>query len=383
MKPMRVLMVEPSGWGGIALYTHELCTALVEQGLEVRLLNNANRDDLQHLERNYEVVPVVRGDAWSSEWERLRAQIESWKPDIFHMQAAISSRRDLLALLRHHLSSETVRYILTVHNVLPHETAWLERLTFSWMYRLADGLIVHSRASLKALHDLVPSLTTAAEVIHHGHYGSLSDAALQRDDALAQLQLPDVRYLGCFGAIRPYKGVDWLLQAVAAVDAWPEDTRVLVAGNLLTGVSREELEALRSELGIEERVVFRFRYFAEAEIPAIFTVSDLMLFPYRHIDQSGAMMAALAAGKPVVCTPVGAFPEMIDASTGYVSSEVSAESFAVALKRALTERENWGDLGNNARARAKRQYDWKSAAEKTVAFYTRVAGKMTGGVAES
>lgn len=369
---MRVMMMEPSGWGGIALYTHALCTALVEQGVEVRLLNNVYRDDLTHLVRDYEVVPIVQGDAWSDEWKRLHQQIEEWKPDLFHMQAVISSRRDMLDFFRHRLSGEPVRYVLTVHNVLPHETRFLERLTFSWLYKLADGLIVHSEASMRGLHKLVPSLKTLAEVIHHGHYGLLFDQSVERDEALTQLDLPDSRYLVCFGAIRPYKGVDWLMKAVAAVEEWPVDMKVFVAGNLLTGVSRDELETLRSDLGIEERIMFQFKYFSEAEIPAVFAVADAMLFSYKHIDQSGVMMAALAAGKPVICTPVGAFAEMVDKSVGYISGEVTVESFTHALKAALSDRERWGELGCNASAKAEREYGWKSAAEKTKAFYQRV-----------
>jgi len=371
---MRVLMLEPSGWGGIALYTHELCTALVEQGVEVRLLNNVHRDDLSDFDRSYEVVPVVQGDAWSSEWQRLKRQIAEWKPDLFHMQAAISSRRDLLALLQHRLAGDPVRYVLTVHNVLPHETAPFERFAFSWMYRLADGLIVHSEASRRGLFELVPSLKTPVEVIHHGHYGLLSDANLLREDGLKRLRLPDFRYLVCFGAIRPYKGVDWLLRAVAAVREWPEDMRVLVAGNLLTGVSREELEGLRSELGIEERVLFQFKYFTEAEIPAVFAVADAMLFSYKHIDQSGVMMASLAAGKPVVCTPVGAFTEMVTDEVGFVAGEVSLDAFSKVLEQALLQRSGWAVKGRAARALAEREYAWNSAAEMTEMFYHRLLG---------
>ena len=369
---MRVLMLEPSGWGGIALYTHELCSALAGQGIEVRLLNNVHRDDLSRYERNYEVIPLVRGDAWGKEWQRLRHAIDDYKPDIFHMQAAISSRRDLMAFLRHRLSGEAVRYIQTVHNVLPHETAFLERTSFAGMYRLADGLIVHSEASLRALYELAPALKTPVSVIHHGHYGLLSDPDMGREEALQQLELPDFRYLLCFGAIRPYKGVDWLLRSVAAISDWPEDVKVLVAGNLLTGVSREELETLRAELGIEQRVLFQFKYFDEAEIPALFAAADAMLFSYKHIDQSGVMMASLAAGKPVVCTPVGAFPEMVDDSVGYISDTVSVESFTHTLRQALAGRDRWTEQGRRAAEKAERDYDWASAAEKTAAFYDKV-----------
>ncbi|MFC1626306.1 glycosyltransferase [Pseudomonadota bacterium] len=363
-------MLEPSGWGGIALYTHALCSALVEQGVEVRLLNNMHRDDLIHLNRGYEVIPVVQGDAWRDEWKRLRQQIDTWKPDVFHMQALISSRRDVLAFLRHRMFDDQVRYVVTAHNILPHEAALFEETAYRWLYRLSDGVIIHSQASQKKLERLAPSLPTPTSVIHHGHYGLLfENTAVNREEALVSLGLSEGRYIVCFGVIRPYKGVDWLLRSVASIKDWPADLKVLVAGKPMAGVTDESLETLRSELGLEDRVVLRLQYFDEAAIPTVFEVSDLMAFPYREIDQSGVMLAALAAGKAVLCTPVGAFPEMIDESIGFVAGHSDQDSFSSALSKALEMQESWKEMGEKALTIANSRFAWGSAAAETKQFY--------------
>ena len=57
-------------------------------------------------------------------------------------------------------------------------------------------------------------------------------------------------------------------------------------------------------------VRFVERFVADAELPAFFDRADLVVLPYREIDQSGVLFTALAFGKPLVLTAVGGFPEV-------------------------------------------------------------------------
>ena len=56
------------------------------------------------------------------------------------------------------------------------------------------------------------------------------------------------------------------------------------------------------------------RFIADDELPAYFRRADLVVLPYREIDQSGVLFTALAFGKPLLLSDVGGFPEM--AATG-------------------------------------------------------------------
>ncbi len=373
-------MVETGGWGGIGHYTHCLCNALVAAGCELRLATHARRYALQAFAKRYPVDQVFRGDGQLADWRRLFALCLQHRPQILHFQSLLSTRRDWLMFHWLRLRHPQIRRIVTVHNVLPHETAFGERAAYRRLYRAADGLIVHSQASLRALQALMGDrFAVPSAVIPHGHYGELAAGSRDRVAALAALDLPEARYLTCFGAIRPYKGVDWLLRAVAAVDDWPDDVRVLVIGHLLTGVSESSLRSLSRELGIDARVAFRFGYVPEAQIPDVFAISDALLLPYRHIDQSGVLMAALAAGKAVVCTPVGAFPEVVSPAVGFVSAEASWPSYAEALAAALRQRGEWQAMGERARRLAERDYGWDAIAADTKDFYGQVLARAEGG----
>lgn len=369
-----ILMVETGGWGGIGHYTHCLNQALVAQGASVRLLTHANHYQLDEFDKNYPVDKTFKGDGFIADWKRL---YQAWKGEsIIHFQSLLSTRRDWMAFIAMKILIPQAKLIVTAHNVLPHEVAFGEKWAYKKLYMIADGIIVHSNATQKKLCKMMgQGFRTPVEIIPHGHYAQITGESLPDRATSAQvLGLDkDVQYMVCFGAIRPYKGIDLLLKAIAKVKHWPADLKVLVIGHLLTGVTEEELITLRSQLGLEDIVRFDLRYVPEEEIPHIFSITDISLLPYRNIDQSGILMAALAAGKPVLCTPVGAFPEIIQRDFGFLSDEVSVDAIVSSLTQAIEQRSQWADMGRAAKKVAMMEYGWDSIAGKTLAFYDKVS----------
>ena len=371
---MRILMVETGGGGGIGHYTHFLCSAIQNMGCCVRLLTHAHKYALDSLSKGYKVSNIFEGDAFISDWRRFYTAWKEQPADIVHFQSLFSSRRDWIMFWIVRRFYPKIRFILTVHNVLPHELLPGESITYRLSYGHAGGLILHTHASLdRLLRFMGPHFKTPTEVIPHGHYGELvRNDDMTRTAALELLSLEDKRYIVFFGAIRPYKGIDMLLRAVAAQTEWPSNLRVLIAGHLMGGITKEELLQLRDGLGILDRVTFDFRYFSEDHIPAIFKVADLVALPYRIIDQSGVLMGAIAAGIPVLCTPVGAFPEIVHSGIGFIAPKSSAEALTQTLRQALVRRALWADMGAQARIEARLYYSWNSIAKKTIRFYQDV-----------
>ena len=124
----------------------------------------------------------------------------------------------------------------------------------------------------------------------------------------------------CFGLIRPYKGIDVLLEAWRGID----DAELWIVG-----LPKTDLAPLRAAAPPGVRFVPRF--VADAELPAFFRRADLVVLPYREIDQSGVLFTALAFGKPLLLSAVGGFPEV--AATG--AAELVAPGDHVALHAAL------------------------------------------------
>ena len=107
----------------------------------------------------------------------------------------------------------------------------------------------------------------------------------------------------CFGLMRPYKGIDLLLEAWRGIDG---------AELWIAGMPRMDISALTAAAPPGVRFVPRF--IGDDELPAYFRRADLVVLPYREIDQSGVLFTALAFGKPLLLSDVGGFPEI--AATG-------------------------------------------------------------------
>jgi glycosyltransferase involved in cell wall biosynthesis len=375
-------MVETGGWGGLGHYAHCLCEALAKRGMPVTLATHRHRHALRFIQKRYALASCFIGDGFASDWRRLISILHRRRPRIVHFQSLLAPRRDWVVFWLARFFMRNTSFVITAHNILPHERRPLDRTAYRLLYRAAAAIIVHSEASLNALNRLVrlPHGSIRA-VIPHGHYGTIAAGeGLGRSEALRILNLDNHRYLLFFGAIRPYKGLDNLLRAVAGIRDWPRDLKLLIAGHPFMRSEQHRIEALARELAVSGRALFRFRYFPEEEIPALFRIADLVVLPYRRIDQSGVLMAALAAGRAVLATPVGGFPEVVGPEIGFLSKTTSADDIRAALLEALAARERWPKMGERAAMAAELQFGWEEIAARTEELYRRLVfvGPRTG-----
>jgi glycosyltransferase involved in cell wall biosynthesis len=371
---MDILMVETGGWGGIGHYAHYLCSAIQEKGVPVCLVTHAVNYQLESVPKYYEVSKLFRGDGFVQDWKRLYRMVRTHSCKIVHFQSLLSTRRDWLIFLAVGALCSTPKFIYTVHNVLPHEILPGEKLSYRGLYAAAEGLIAHSNISRdRILAMMGPRFKTPVKVIPPGHFGEIAGAEqLSRARAKKILDLKDYSYIVFFGTVRPYKGVHNLLRAVAECSQWPVDLRVLIAGQPGKGVSTRELLELSNRPVIRERVELKLQYFPDKVIPAIFKIADLVVLPYLNIDQSGILMAAMAAGRPVLCTPVGGFPETVHPAIGFLAANTSHQALTQALNAAIANRDSWKAMGARARKDAEHKFSWETIAAETIEFYKTI-----------
>ncbi len=124
----------------------------------------------------------------------------------------------------------------------------------------------------------------------------------------------------CFGRLLPYKGLDLLAEAMAALGQ-REDLELRVVGS---GPESSALDRLRGLPGVR----VENRWVPEDEVAAILAWSDALVLPYREASQSGVAAAALAAGRFVVATRVGGITEQLDGVT--MARLVAPEAGALA-----------------------------------------------------
>jgi glycosyltransferase involved in cell wall biosynthesis len=163
--------------------------------------------------------------------------------------------------------------------------------------------------------------------------------------------------------MRPYKGIDLLLEAWRGIEG---------AELWIVGAPRMDISALIA--GAPAGVRFVARFIADDELRAYFERADLVVLPYREIDQSGVLFTALAFGRPLLLSDVGGFPEV--AATGAARTFPAGDVGALrdALSELLGDTAELSAMSARARAAAAGEYAWPAIARRTLALYESLLG---------
>lgn len=217
----------------------------------------------------------------------------------------------LSVLLFLRLWATRVPVVRVAHNQLPHESLHgLQRP----LYR------AFSEIATETVH-LAPSPSRGI-VIPHGHYRTrYRRASDSRSDP------PTILF---FGLVRPYKGIETLIEAFSGFDNG--GARLRLVGQ---PVDEGYVSVLRELSKGVENVDFDFRFIPDFEVPEIFALADLVVLPYRHLTNSGVMILAATLERPVLVPEAPAsdylrsligkeWVSTFDASAGLRPSDLSA-----------------------------------------------------------
>ncbi len=265
-------------------------------------------------------------------WRRALARIDEFDADAVVFPWLHPVMAPPYRWLLRRLRSRVARVVIC-HNVLPHERFRGSRFLTRATLRHADLLVTHTRAAKAELTDLglgrIPRL--------HAFHPRFVPGDLAPDPTPAAIAAERSRRPGpglsllTFGAIRPYKGLDVALEALARVDP-SLAVRLVVAGRFWSGSAlyRAQIEAL----GLQDRVELREGYVSNEDAALLFATADAVLLPYRSATQSGVVQLAFAYGRPVIATRVGGLPEAIrDGVDGILSAPADPDDLACAIER--------------------------------------------------
>ncbi|GAA2208718.1 hypothetical protein GCM10009850_041760 [Nonomuraea monospora] len=216
-----------------------------------------------------------------------------------------------------------LRLVWTAHNVLPHRPVFADDTAARrTLVRHCDLVIAHHSTALDRLAALGAEPSRAV-VIPHGPFPAPPIPPPGRSGG--------VRTFLFFGRIEPYKGVEDLLAAFAALPA-ELDVRLVVAGACPNAALAARLEA--SALG-DDRVELRIGRVPDADVAGLFAGSDVVVLPFREITTSGSALLALAHGRPLI---VPGLPAMAGLPAAALASYRDG---AGGLTAALREAAGW------------------------------------------
>jgi glycosyltransferase involved in cell wall biosynthesis len=326
---VRIALIGPAhpDQGGGARHTTELARRLAAAGHNVIIESwRAPGPQLQEgkpYPRTYRRLARHRPDGWIAAGRRLR----SADLVVFALPAPGQVPSYLAVLTA--LAPRRPRTVLICHHALPPGAA----LTRTLLSRV-DTVIVHSAAQAAQARELAPDVPIViARMPPHlpaapGGNGGTGSPPVSRGglEGIVPPEVTQCRLL-FFGVVRPGKGLDVLLRALART---PEHVTLTVAGEFADGPAGTR--ALIAGLGLGSRVTLRPGYVPAGQIPALFAAADALVLPYREATGSQNVLLAFAYGVPVVVTTAGALAEAVRAGVdGLTCAPDDVEDLACAL----------------------------------------------------
>jgi glycosyltransferase involved in cell wall biosynthesis len=364
---MRAQIVDPSAF--TPPYDHALSSALARAGAQVELITSRFPYGSVPEPDGYAVRELFYRRAFGPPGSRARlaGKLVEHVPDMVRYRA-VARAADVVhfqwlavqAVDRWLLPRRPI--VLTAHDLLPREPrpgqAWAQRR----LYDAVDAIVVHSAYGRDLLVSRLGVDAAKVRVIHHGAFKHLTVQA-QEVPLPSELRAVDLPVVLFFGLLRPYKGVETLLEAwrgVTGAELW------------VVGRPRMPLEPLRALASRARNVRFIPRFVSDAELPAFFRRADIVALPYtrtERFDFSGVLATALAFGKPTVISDIGGFAEVAAAGAAHLVAPDDPAALRGAIERLLNDQQAREGLAWGALTAAKGSYSWETAADQTLALY--------------
>ncbi|HUT25988.1 MAG TPA: glycosyltransferase, partial [Sumerlaeia bacterium] len=306
--------------------------------------------------------------------ERLRAA----RVDLLHTH---TSRTNLVGRLASRLTALPV--VSTVHTAVARDindfgrsnrvNAWIERLTRGWSACFVS-------VSRRNARELVDRGMDPARVVHipNGVEIDTRAAAPEETKRLAReamgVDLRAVRVVGILASLRPRKGAEYLLRAVAQLASEFPRIRLLVVGSAEWVESVDYLQTLKdlaTDLGIAERVTFTGH---RDDAAAMLSLMEVYVLPSLYGEGLPlSILEAMAQGKPVVATATEGNDELVrDGETGLLVPPGDATALAQAVATLLRDPARARAMGKRGRELVRTHFSIAQMARRYEAVYDRV-----------
>ncbi|MFO0699159.1 MAG: glycosyltransferase family 4 protein [Nitrospira sp.] len=380
--------------GGDRPYVIGLGRTLIEQGIGLEIIGSNELESPEWQGKPHVQFLNLRGDQnpgvnFSVKicrvlkyYAALLRYVWSANPGIFHI--LWNNKFELFdrTLLMLYYKGLGKRVVLTAHNVNKRKRdvvdSLFNRLTLKTQYRLCDHIFVHTEQMKTELVQDFGCRTSAITVIPFGINNAVPNTQLTSSEAKARLGIQgEERTILFFGRITPYKGLEYLVEALPKLLTRSPSYRLIIAGRP-DNDSKDYCQTIQlqiSRAGIGDRVLQRIEFVPDTETELYFKAADVLVLPYRQIYQSGVLFLAYSFGLPVIATNVGGLPnEIIEGETGYVCQPESSEHLAMTILDYF-ESELYCHLSKrrqHIRDYARERYSWDVVGQYTRTVYEQL-----------
>ncbi len=297
-------------------------------------------------------------------WLMVARFIRKQKPDFILFRYWLPFFGPCLGTIGKLVKSHTKVLALT-DNIIPHEKRIGDHIFTKYFVKNCDGFIAMSKVVLNDLSIFTQNLNKAYSP--HPMYENYGDL-ISIDIARKKLNLnPHDKIILFFGLIRHYKGLDILLEALAAPEIKNQGVKLLIAGEFYD--DKNFYLQLIKKLNLQDCVIVHDKFIPNDEVRDYFCAANLVAQTYRNATNSGVTMVGYFYEKPMLVTNVGGLSEIVPNEVcGYVVenncdliSEKVVDFFA-------NNREN--EFVKNVKIE-KKKYEWTEFINSLLTLYNR------------
>jgi glycosyltransferase involved in cell wall biosynthesis len=284
--------------------------------------------------------------------------IQNLQPDVLHVQETNDPWYDLTLFL-----NKMPPLVTTIHDVYRHPgdrhsvfgSEYSKRIAF---YR-SQQLIVHANSLRQTLIRDFQIPPQKINVLSHGELGSFYKRFAQ-----GKVLAREPYTLLFFGRIWPYKGLNYLLDAMPLIADKIPEVKLIIAGkgeNLQQyfpkGYDCKQIEILNNFIPLQE-------------VAGLFQRSTISVLPYIEASQSGVAALSYGMGTPIVASDVGGLREIIKSEKdGLLVPPRDVQALANAIIRLLSDRDLQKRMQLAALSRCQQDLNWSNIAAQTVEVY--------------
>ena len=283
------------------------------------------------------------------------------KPRIWHARRNLEM---LAGLILKHLFRKNLKIVFT-SAAQRHHSSYTRKL----ISRM-DAVIATSQKSANYLE--VPHA-----IIHHGIDNEIFKPTSNKVALRRELSLPEGKLVGCFGRIRPQKGVDIFIEIMITVCFQDPKAVAIICGQTTSDHMEFEarLKSRVADAGLSDRIIFLGTQPSD-RLPLLFAALDIYIAPQRNEGFGLTPLEAMASGVPVIATTAGAFEEMVlNGQTGYIVEVEDIVNMTERLIELLSNDTRRRALAKASIERVAQHFDIKGEAAALVRIYKDLLSK--------
>ncbi|MBI4948735.1 MAG: glycosyltransferase family 4 protein [Deltaproteobacteria bacterium] len=363
-----------AGKSGVGVYAESLLSALssIDKKSAYKVLSN---EVFKSLSRNFSSVQTnvsIESHPFGDLWEQfyLPAYLKGNKVDVFHSPTF-------------HIPFVSGRFkkVVTIHDLVSFRTPQTQPRGFTLYSRFmtrfaslsADAIIVPSR-TVKS--ELVGLLNVSPEVLHvipEAPRGMFRPASRAECESVKSKYGLSGSFILTVGSIEPRKNIPSLIRAYSLLRQRGKTRhKLVICGAKGWMREHERIQGLIGDLGIGNDVVFT-GYVPDEDLPAMYTLADLFVYPSLYEGFGLPPLEAMACGCPVVASNCSAIPEVVG-DAGVLVEPMDADGISEAMQSVMEDEGLKRRLCAAGFARA-REFSWEKTARETLKIYMAVMGR--------